>query len=98
MDKNEARALLTQQLMPYRRRSYDDLVNLEGTHSVIALCGPSGADYQIEIEVMWESPREKVNILVMGTIDDGRLPGALLPLCDSFLLAPDGTFVGEKPE
>jgi hypothetical protein len=44
---------------------------------------------------MWDSQREKLNILVTGAIDDGRLPGALAPLCDSFILAPDGTFVGE---
>ena len=95
MDKNEARALLTQHLTSYRQRTYDDLVRLEGTNSVIVVCGPSGTEYQIEIEVMWDSPREKVNILVMAAIDDGRLPGALSPLCGSFILAPDGTFVGE---
>jgi hypothetical protein len=95
MDKIEARAVLSQQLASYRERTYGDLVKLVGANSVIEVGGPSGAEYQVEIEVMWDSPRDKVNILVLGAIDDGRLPGALSPLCDSFILSPDGRFVGE---
>ena len=95
MDKTEARAVLTQQLAPYRARSYADLVRMVGTNSVIQACGPSGVEYQIEIEVMWDSPRHMVNILVIGGIDDGRFLAALSPVCDSFILTPDGKFVGE---
>ena len=95
MDKLEARAVLAQHLATYRRHSYDDLTRLIGVNSVVQVQGPSGVEYQIEIEVMWDSPRRKMDILVMGAIDDGRLPGALSPLCDSFILAPDGRFVGE---
>ena len=91
MDKIEARAVLAQHLARYRARAYSDLVKLLGTNSVAEVRGPSGAEYQIEID--WDS--DKVNLRVMGAIDDGRLPGALLPICDSFILAPDGRFVGE---
>jgi len=94
MDKSEARAVLAQQLAICRQYSYSDLTKLIGTNSVVQVRGPSGAEYQIEIDVMWDSPRDKVDIRVMGTIDDGRLPGALLPLCESFIMAPDGRFVG----
>ena len=95
MDKTEARAILAQQLASCRRRTYGDLVKSVGTISVLEVRAPSGTEYQIEINVMWDSPRDKVNVRVLGTIDEGRLPGALRPLCDSFILAPDGTFVGE---
>ncbi len=95
MDRTEARAVLAQQLASYKRRTYGDLVKLVGTVSVVEVRGPSGAEYQIEIDVMWDSPRDKVDVRVIGAIDDGLLPGALLPLCDSFILAPDGRFVGE---
>ena len=95
MDKTEARAVLARQLASYRKRAYGDLITRVGTNSTIEVRGPSGAEYQIEIDVMWDSPRDKVDIRVMGAIDDGRLPGALSPLCDSFILAPDGKFVGE---
>jgi len=95
MDKTEARAVLNQQLAPYRERAYGDLVKAVGTISAIEVRGQSGAEYQIEIEVMWDSPRDKMDVRVIGAIDDGHLPGAFLPLCDSFILAPDGKFVGE---
>ncbi len=95
MDKSEARTVLAQQLAKYRQYSFGDLTKLIGVNSVVQVRGPSGAEYQIEIEVMWDSLRDKTDILVMGAIDDGRLPGALSPLCDSFILAPDGKFVGE---
>ena len=95
MNKTEARAVLAQQLAPYRARSYADLAGMVGTNSVVVACGPSGVEYQIEIEVMWDSTRDKVNIRVIGGIDDGRFLSALSPLCDSFILAPDGRFVGE---
>lgn len=95
MDKSEARAVLAQHLALCRQYSYGGLTKLIGTNSAITANGPSGVEYQIEIEVMWDSPSDKVDILVMGTIDDGHLPGALSPLCDSFIMAPDGRFVGE---
>jgi hypothetical protein len=95
MDKSEARALLARHLAIYRQYSYRDLTKRVSLNSAVQVRGPSGAEYQIEIDVMWDSPRNKVDILVMGTIDDGRLPGALKPLCDSFIMTPDGRFVGE---
>ena len=95
MDKTEARTILAEQLSSYRVLAYAELVKLVGTNSVIVELGPSGTEYQIEIEVMWDSLRDRVNVLVMGAIDDGRLPGAISPLTDSFIMAPDGKLVGE---
>jgi len=95
MDKAEARNVLARQLASYRGRPYHDMVRLVGTNSTVEVRGPSGAEYQIEIDVMWDSRREKVNVRVMGAIDDGRLPGALLPLCESFVLTPDERLLGE---
>jgi hypothetical protein len=95
MDKTEARVVLAEQLAIYRGRSYADLVSLVGTNSVVEARGQSGAEYQIEIEVLWDSKRDKLNVLVTGAIDDGRFFSALSPVCDSFIVAPDGTFVGE---
>jgi hypothetical protein len=93
MDRDEARKVLAAHLDPLRRRSYRDLVGLMGDVQVTQAVGPSGTEYQIEIEVMWDSLREHTRILVLGAIDDGRLPGALLPLTDSFLVGPDDTNV-----
>lgn len=91
MDRGEARTLLAANLEPFQRRSYADLVTLMGDIHLTEVAGPSGTEYQIELEVMWDSPREKTNIRVLGAIDDGRLPGAMAPVADSFIVAPDGT-------
>ena len=53
----------------------------------------SGKQYQVEIEFFWDGKPDK-NIRVMGAIDDGGLR-AMMPLTESFILSPDGTFVGE---
>lgn len=95
MDRDEARAILRSHLESLRRRSYADLVGFIGDIQVAQVMGPSGVEYQIETEVMWDSPREKTNVRVVGAIDDGCLPGAFTPVNDSFAVAPDGSFVGE---
>jgi hypothetical protein len=95
MDKSEARAILATHLASFRARSYGDLMELMGDVQVAEVRGASGAEYQLEVQVMWDSRSEKVNIRVMGAIDDERLPAALAPLCGSFIVAPDRTFVGE---
>jgi hypothetical protein len=90
MDRNEARTILAAHLDQFRRRSYADLLALMGDVHVTEVASLSGATYQIELEVVWDSPREKAAIVVLGAIDDGRLPGALVPVSDSFIVAPDG--------
>ncbi len=74
MDKSEARTVRAQHLAIYRQYCYGDLTKLVGNNSVLEVCGPSGAEYQIEIEVMWDSPRDKLDIRVMGTIDEDVFP------------------------
>jgi hypothetical protein len=95
MDKSEARQVLSKHLASFRGRSYEQLVGMIGTISVVEIRGPSGAEYQIEVEVFWDSPKVKTNVRVLGAIDDGRFFAALTPLTDSFALGPDGKIVGE---
>ena len=95
MDKTEAHTILAEHLSSYRVLAYADLVKLVGTNSVVQVLGPSGTEYQIEIEVMWDSLRDRVDVLVIGAIDDGRLPGAISPLSDSFIITPGGKLVGK---
>ena len=95
MNREEAGKILSAHLESFRLRSYTDLLSLMGDVQVAEVVGPSGAEYQIEIDVMWDSPREKTNIRVSGMIDDGRFLAGLRPVNASFIVAPDGTFVGE---
>jgi len=88
MDRNEARAILDAHLGGFRRRSHAELVPLIGDVHVAGASGLSGAEYQIEVEVVWDSPRERTAIRVLGAIDDGRLAGAMSPVTLDFLVNP----------
>lgn len=55
--------------------------------------GASGTDYQVDVQVVWDGEAHG-NIRVIGSIDDGGWR-AVVPLTDAFLLAPDGSFVGD---
>jgi hypothetical protein len=60
------------------------------------LTGASGVSYQIELQAFWDSPSDPAGVLrVIGAIDDARGWRANIPLTADFLLAPDGSFVGE---
>jgi hypothetical protein len=93
MDNREATALLRDHLAAYRRRSYHDLVALLDMPQVAELRGPSGATYQLEVMVHWDD-RPGGALRVLGSVDNGGWR-ALKPLTDDFILAPNGTFVGE---
>ena len=94
---DEARAILAAHLEAFRRRSHAELVGLMGDVQVAEVNGPSGAVYQIEVEVVWDSPREQTDIRVLGAIDDGRLPGAIVPVTDDFIVVPDGSESSRLP-
>lgn len=89
MDRDEATAILDAHLAPLRRRSHAELLSLMGDVHVSAVFGPSGAEYQIEVEVVWDSPREQADIRVLGAIDDGRLPSAMAPVTRDFIVRPN---------
>ena len=55
--------------------------------------GRSGAQYQLEMEVMWDHKPDR-DIRVISSIDDGGWR-ALAPLTVSFILSKTGEFVGE---
>ena len=93
MDTQEASGLLKGKLAEHRRLFYADLAARVGTGKHDRLLGASGAEYQVEIQFHWDD-RPGGTIRVMASIDDGGLR-AFLPLCDSFLMGRDGTFVGE---
>jgi hypothetical protein len=93
VNKREASELLSVALRAYRALPYSDLVARIGAVESTTVIGSLDVEYQIEIQFLWDA-RPQGAIRVWGAIDDGRLR-ALFPLCDSFILAPDGTFVGE---
>ena len=96
MDEAEARDLLLKELGSYRRRFYRDLVERVGTNTVVQVQGSSGAEYTIEVDVFWDDSRGSPGkIRVICSIDDWRLPGALFPMSEDFLISADGTLTSE---
>lgn len=93
MDRDEARAILEDVVSELRARSYDELRGLIGDPRTQELAGPGGATYQVEVQVFWDDKAER-DLRVLGSIDDGGL-SAFKPLTDDFIIAPDGSFVGE---
>jgi hypothetical protein len=94
MDEEEATRVLRDELSRYRVWTYTALQRLIGSPEAYEVIGPSGAVYQIEIEAMWDA-RIGRNLRVLGSIDDGGGWRAFMPLCEDFIVAPDGTIVGE---
>ncbi len=91
MDKVEAKQVLASELARYRSRSYHDLVALIGHPQVCERRGASGAEYQIELQAVWDN-RLAENVRVIASVDDGGW-NAFFPLTESFLMSPAGTFI-----
>jgi hypothetical protein len=93
MNKLEARQLLKEELAKWRQKSHAELAGLMGQSHHAEVRSSSGRLYQVEIEVFWDDKPDD-NIRVSGSIDDGGWR-AFVPLTDSFILSPNGTFVDE---
>ena len=93
MNKAEAKSLLSQELSRYREIPYAELFSLIDHSETFERAAPSGVTYQIELQVFVDD-ESRQTLRVLGSIDDGGWR-ALSPLCDDFILAPDGSFVGE---
>lgn len=97
LDEAEASAILNEAVSRLRVLSYAELTQkqLAGVDAY-DVTGASGAHYQIEVEAFWDDPRRKGgNVRVMASIDDGRGWRSISPMTASFIVAPDGSFVGE---
>jgi hypothetical protein len=90
----EAEEILSKELAPYREWPYEQLCELvDEPKRVFDVSGESGVLYHIDIYAFWDG-RPNRDVRVCGCIDDGGLR-AFMPLTDSFIKAPDGSFVGE---
>ena len=95
MNNQEAKHLLDYHLQPLRKLSYAELKRWiqERTVKTATLVGSSKVQYQVEVKAFWDG-KPNGAIRVRGAIDDGGWR-AYLPITDDFIMAPDGSFVGE---
>jgi hypothetical protein len=59
----------------------------------IEVRGKSGAVYQVQTQAVWDGGADG-DLRIMVAVDDGGWR-AFLPLSEDFIVAPDGSFVGE---
>ena len=91
MNKDEAKAILSDQLKSFTARSYSELAALIDKPVDVEIAGLSGTKYQIEINVFFDS-KPGGDLRIIGSIDDGGWR-AFVPLSDSLIMKPDGNLV-----
>jgi hypothetical protein len=89
VDKSEARQVAQAQIAELRRQSWTELrdsyLDKPGSTEVT---GASGAEYQLEIQAVWDG-KPNGDLRVIVAVDDGGL-SAFAPISESFIVAPDG--------
>jgi len=95
LNREEAQKILDSQISELRAKTYDELRRfLERGAVTVEAVGSSGAQYQLEIEAVWDQEPES-DLRVFVSVDDGTVGRALSPLTDDFIISANGTFVGE---
>ena len=87
MNREEALSVLSTCLEAYRRQPYAELAGKLGNQGCDELVGPSGATYQIEIDIVRDAGTD---LRVIGSVDDGAWR-SFAPLSESFIIGADGT-------
>ena len=96
MDKTEALKILHSELIKLRIKSYDELIVMIGKTMIYESIGPTGVQYEIDVQVFWDNPRQPDgNIRVFASIDDGGFISFIRPLTMDFIMSPNGDFIGE---
>lgn len=93
VDADEARGILSDEERRLRRLPYGELVARYASPQTERRTGASGATYQLEVQAFLDDPATR-NLRVLMSMDDGSLR-AFNPLSADFVIAPDGSFVGE---
>ncbi len=96
MDKTVARTQLDAFVERLRNRTYSELCEVLNNPQCEEVRAPDSKSYQIEFEACWDESRKAGgNLRVIASIDDGTFLVSLHPMSESFIMAPDGLFVGE---
>lgn len=94
VNDEEARRILHEMAAQLRSESYRALVDRYLRESVgRTVVAESGVQYQVEVQAFWDG-LEPENLRVIVAIDDGGWR-AFRPLSTDFIVASDGSFVGE---
>jgi len=93
MNRAEGEVLAGRHLEPYRQRSYADLLRLLTTPEPFEGNSPSGVAYSGEVCALWDDQPHH-NLRVWSDVSWGGWSD-FHPVTVQFIIAPDGSFVGE---
>jgi len=96
MRSDEAREILRDVIKDIKKETYDEIKKYFGSKGVCTrvIEGHSGKKYNVEIQAFWDH-KPGMNIRVFISIDDGGWQRIICPITDDFIIAPDGSFIGE---
>jgi hypothetical protein len=92
MSHEVAYEFINEEISLLRLQSRSDLVAKIGKTERKEFLAHDGNRYLLETEVFWDS-RKGGDIRVMVCADGGGV-SAILPACNDFIMAPDGTIIG----
>lgn len=92
-NKGEARAIAAAEIDRLRSLSREELLGYIDNPQTWEVVGESGTTFQLEASAFWED-RKRENFRVVVSIDDGGT-SAFVPMSEDFIVAPDGSFIGE---
>jgi hypothetical protein len=89
VNQKEANSILAGQVQELKKLTYAELYVWVSQRKVetLAVSGPSGIEYQIERQAMWDN-KHRGDIRVFVSVDDGGWVSGLLPRCESFIVSP----------
>jgi hypothetical protein len=89
----EALRIVERYLETYRRLDYSELVLKIGEQETFDGKSEAGEKYQVEIDFFYDDEQTK-NLRVAGSVSFGLITD-FAPVADDFIIAPDGSFIGE---
>ena len=94
MDKGEARGIALAQIDDLRRMGWGELRDryLDNPETV-QVRGATGTVYQVQTQAFWDTGKGG-DLRIIVAVDDGGWR-AFVPLSEDFIVAPDGSFIGE---
>ncbi len=93
MNKVEAVEILERELAQYRKLPYSDLVKKIGEQETFEKITERSKKYQIEVDFLFDD-EEKKTIRVLAMLSYSFWTD-FSPITSSFIVAPDGKFIGE---
>lgn len=94
MNKLEAREIAEARAEELRHLSWTELRDRYlNNPETVETVGAMGVTYQVETQAWWDG-KEGGDLRILVSVDDGGWR-TLRPLSEDFIIAPDGSFVGE---